>query len=198
MESWVCWTALFTFYRYLFRWKITGNLQMRIHAFQPWNIPEYCLKSKADNTLKNANTPLFHFASGVLPLHLRSLLYLLQIPLVTYLIYLSEKLNSAATFYETLYSIHWTHSLGVCQNLCEPFLVKSVKERIIRSVSQAMKKKEPISPEVLASLVRKLGKEIDSLQDMRFCYTCLMAYAGFLRFSELTNLKRIYCLLLVN
>ena len=50
-------------------------------------------------------------------------------------------------------------------------------------------KKEPVTPEILAALVDKFGKEQASLSDVRTLTMCLLGYAGFFRFDELSKLK---------
>jgi hypothetical protein len=127
-------------------------------------IPEYCFKSKADNTCKKYKYAFNSFCKCIQSWCFSFTPQVISLPatdstIATYLIYLLEKFNSAAKIHEALYSINWAHSLGGFQNPCESYLVKSVKEGTLRSVSQAVKKKEPISPEVLICLVEKFGKE---------------------------------------
>ena len=152
--------------------------------------PKYCLQSKAENTCKkykyafNINV-LCKWCSSFEP-------RLVSLPatestIAAYLIYLSKNFNSTAKIQEAVYVIN---SLGGFQNPCDSTLVRSVKEGAIRSVSQAAKNKEPISPEVLSNLGDQFGKKSNSLQDLRLSFKCLIAYACFLRFSELINLKR--------
>ena len=43
---------------------------------------------------------------------------------------------------------------------------------------------------MLNKIVVKYGQEKNSLCDIRICCMCLISYAGFLRFSELVNLRR--------
>ena len=49
---------------------------------------------------------------------------------------------------------------------------------------------EPVTPDHLAALVNKFGKVKASLKDLRLLALCLIGYAGFLRFNELSNIKR--------
>lgn len=176
------------------RWKEVlsrnDNEDQRISALKN-AIPEYCLKSKAKNTCKKykyAFNAFCKWCSSFIPQI--SPLPASETNVAIYIIHLSTKFHSVAKIQEAVYSISWAHSLGDFKNPCDSTLVNSVKEGAIRSVSHTVKKKEPISPEVLSKLVKKFGKESDSLQDIRLCCMCLIAYAGFLRFSELINLKR--------
>jgi integrase len=51
-------------------------------------------------------------------------------------------------------------------------------------------KKEPITPDILQTIVLLYGNENGNLKDLRIACMCLLGYAGFLRFSELASLKR--------
>ena len=59
-----------------------------------------------------------------------------------------------------------------------------------RSLEKAKSKKEPITPDHLAALVNKFGNAKASLKNLRLLALCLIGYAGFLRFNELSNIKR--------
>ena len=50
--------------------------------------------------------------------------------------------------------------------------------------------KEPISAEILASLVQKFGQASASLT-IRTLTICLISYEGFFRFSEVANSKGV-------
>ena len=76
------------------------------------------------------------------------------------------------------------------KNPCESDLVKLVKEGAIRETSRPIIKKEPIFPEHLIKLVDLFASDNCSLADMRIACMSIVAYAGFLRFSELSQLQR--------
>lgn len=66
----------------------------------------------------------------------------------------------------------------------------SVLDLCLRSNSQPVTKKDPITPEILSSIVSLLGGKQASLFDLRTCSIFLLGYAGFLRFSEIVNIQR--------
>jgi hypothetical protein len=51
-------------------------------------------------------------------------------------------------------------------------------------------KKEPITPDILKKIVCTYGNKHCNLKDLRIASMCLICYSGFLRFSELVNLRR--------
>ena len=58
-----------------------------------------------------------------------------------------------------------------------------------RILAKKTNKKEPITPEILASLVERFAGKEASLSDIRTITFCLLGFAGFFRFDELAKLK---------
>ena len=91
---------------------------------------------------------------------------------------------------DVYYGLSWLHqSLGM-KNPCESTLVMNLVEACRRKLGKPKTKKEPISPEHLASLVKDFGHRKVSLKDIRLLAICLLGYAGFFRHSELCNIRR--------
>lgn len=107
-----------------------------------------------------------------------------------YLIHLSDLCKSTSTINEAFYSLSWAHKLAGVLNPCTSEFVLSVKEGVIRTVGHSVHKKEPMTPDILKQIVNNYGKDTSNLKDLRLATMCLICYAGFLRFSELVNLKR--------
>ena len=91
---------------------------------------------------------------------------------------------------DTIFGINWVHlSLG----MVSPYsisIVKNLLETSKRLLEKVKTKKEPITPDHLAALVNKYGNGKASLKDLRLLSLCLIGYGGFLRFNELSNIKR--------
>ena len=88
------------------------------------------------------------------------------------------------------FGINWVHlSLGMVSPYSSN-IVKSLLGASKRLLGKAKKKKEPITPDHLAALVNKFGNAKASLKDLRLLALRLTRYAGFLRFNELSNIKR--------
>ena len=76
------------------------------------------------------------------------------------------------------------------KNPCESTFVMNLVEACRRKLERPKTKKEPISPEHLASLVKDFGHRKASLKDIRLLAICLLGYAGFFIQSELCNIRR--------
>ena len=107
-----------------------------------------------------------------------------------YLMHLSKFKRFTSTINEALYAISWAYNITGVVNPCNSELVSFVKEGALRAVGHFVNKKEPITPEILRQIVLVYGNVDAHLKDLRFTCMCLLCFSGFLRFSELANLKR--------
>ena len=105
-----------------------------------------------------------------------------------YLQYLGEDTNSKATVEEACNSVSWVHaSAGLSSPSADPF-VKATLEGLQRSLAKPAVKKEPVTVDMLATIVKDADRS-GSLMDLRLATACLLAFSGFLRFSELICLR---------
>lgn len=119
-----------------------------------------------------------------------------QFNIALYLIHLSESAKSTSKIDEAMYAISWAHTLSGFSDPCKSNLVRSVREGAHRKIGHIVKKKEPITPDILQKIVSTYGSNNCTLKDLRIATMCLVSYAGFLRFAELANLKRsnvVFC-----
>ena len=109
--------------------------------------------------------------------------------MVVYLISLVQQANSPSPIMTAFYSIRWEHTLiGVESPTCNP-LVKNILEAAKRRLAKPVKKKEPITPELLLAMYDKIY-EPGNLFKLRIIVVCLLSYAAFLRSSELIKLTK--------
>ena len=74
---------------------------------------------------------------------------------------------------------------------CTSFLPISTREGCHRSIGhRGRNKKEPISPDILKNICLLYGNNSCNLLDLRIACMCVLSFSGFLRFSELANLRR--------
>jgi hypothetical protein len=66
---------------------------------------------------------------------------------------------------------------GFYQNLSEQY-IKMILEGSVRTLSKPVQKKEPITSDILKTILRK-QYPIDNLQKLTICCLLLLGYAGF-------------------
>ena len=71
-----------------------------------------------------------------------------------------------------------------------PFFCLSIYEGVKRALQCMPNKKSPLSPHHLLSMYNLLKGENSNVRDLRTLAICTLAYVGFLRFSEVSVLKR--------
>lgn len=153
-------------------------------------LPTYCLNSKAKNTYKQ-----YRYAFNSFCRWCKSFtpsvccMPASETDVSLYLVHLAQTSQSSSKIQTHVHAISWAHSLAGYTDPCGSSLVQSVKEGALRDTGRPVVKKEPISPQNLASLVDLYGSNLSSLFDIRISCMCLLAFAGFLRFSELAQLK---------
>ncbi|KAK3082563.1 hypothetical protein FSP39_021987 [Pinctada imbricata] len=151
-------------------------------------LPSYCLKAKADNTRRQYRYAYKHFSDWCIS-HALTSLPASDHTVSMYIIHLAQTYSSAPKIEESTHAISWFHDLAGFTDPCQSNLVKQVKEGAIRDTKKPVCRKEPISAQHISLLVDKFGNEKCSLYDLRTTTMCLLSYAGFLRFSELSNLR---------
>ena len=75
-------------------------------------------------------------------------------------------------------------------HICNSFFCLSIYEGVKRTLQCMPNKKSPITPRHLLSMYNLFKGENSNLRDLRTLTICILAYAGFLRFSEVSALKR--------
>jgi hypothetical protein len=152
-------------------------------------LPQMCVNSRADSTRRCYKNAFEKWCKWCVSVKLPSFLAT-EFHVSLYLIHISDLRKSVSSINEAFYSISWAHKLAGVYNPCTSYFVLSVKEGVIRTVGHTIHKKDHITPEILKQIVTKYGTTSSNLKDLRLATMCLICYAGFLRFSELVNLKR--------
>ena len=108
--------------------------------------------------------------------------------LVLYLQHLAEHSKSKAAVEEACHALSWIHSsAGLIPLIVDPF-VKATLEGLQRSLAKPVVKKEPITVQTLEAIVKDADGS-GTLSDLHLATACLLGFSGFLRFSELINLR---------
>lgn len=154
------------------------------------SLPEVALSSKACNTSKKYQRSYNSWSKWARQ-HGLVVFPANDVDFSLYLVSLIQSCNSPSTVDEAFYGMKWANDLaGNLNNPCSSFLVKSVREAAHRILGHRVSRKEPVTPEILFKLVNVFGNTDVNLFNLRNITMCLLAYAGFLRFSELINIKR--------
>ena len=106
-----------------------------------------------------------------------------------YLSYLIQKASTPSPVEEAVNALSWAHNLACEEDPTGHPLVKQVLEGGKRILAHKVDKKEPITPEILRSLVDKYATEQATLADIRTLTFCLVGFAGFFRYNELARIK---------
>ena len=89
------------------------------------------------------------------------------------------------------YSISWAHrTAGLADPTLDP-LPKMVKDAAPRTLVYFSNKKQPVSVDILRKIVHKYANAKSDLMNVRLATMCIIAFSGFLRFQEISNLR--YC-----
>jgi len=103
---------------------------------------------------------------------------------------LIQESRSCSIIDEVHYGLKWVHDLAGLPDPCNsPFVVLLI-ESAKRLLSVPVKKKEPVTPEVIKRLFAHYGSTSASLSDLRVLTLCVLGYAGFFRSNELVQLRR--------
>lgn len=107
-----------------------------------------------------------------------------------YLASLTQACNTVSPVVQAFYSLKWIHSLiGSSSSPTDSHLVVNVLEGAKRRLATRSNKKEPITPELLHKMYDTVFS-FGNLYNQRIICACITAFAGFLRVSELLNIRR--------
>ena len=98
--------------------------------------------------------------------------------------------KTASPLESAVHSIAWFHQLGGEPSPSEHLFVKSFLAGEERLLAHQINKKEPITVSQLEQLVACKADSMASLYNTRSVVICLLAFAAFLRFTELAKLVR--------
>lgn len=160
-------------------------------------LPELLEESRAKSTCENYKRGFRRWEAWALSngLNSKDILPAKAFHVAIYLSSLIQSANSPSSVNNAFYSVKWFHELFDFNSLSDSKLIANILEAAKRKLSRPVKKKEPMTIELLTKMYKCLYSEGDVKQQRTIC-ACLLAYAGFLRSSELLNLRR--CDILIN
>ena len=88
---------------------------------------------------------------------------------------------------EAIYAADWVQKIARLQTISSCPIIDQIQSGSHRILGKPTIKKDPVTPDMLRHLVLKLSST-PSLKEVRSVSLCLTAYAGFLRFDELSSI----------
>ena len=154
-------------------------------------IPDLLTESKANNTVKKYYYGFLRWKRWALDNQIPEVdvLPAKALHVALYLACLVQSSNTVSTVVQAFYSINWAHSVICVDSPTKSYLVKNVLEGAKRRLAVPIKRKNPITPDLLEKMYNKFFC-IENIYNQRTICACLLSYAGFLRISELLNLRR--------
>lgn len=109
-----------------------------------------------------------------------------------YLIHLSHNANTPSPVTNGVSAISWAHKLAGHTDPCSSSIVKNTVEGLKRNLASPLGKKEPITPDILENMYDLYCGDlsIKNFLHIRTMTMCLVAYMGFLRFDELSKIRK--------
>ncbi|XP_045209806.1 uncharacterized protein LOC123561472 [Mercenaria mercenaria] len=146
----------------------------------------YLLQSRADNTVKKYQSSFDQFKSYC---DINSLVSkpALPISVAMYFTSLLDQGKSDNVVSAAYYGIKWVHNINDLQDPTENSIVKQLLETAKRISSKPVQKKDVVSSEMLQARCLTYQDSVDII-DLRDLSMIMLAYAGFLRMNEVSNL----------
>ena len=107
---------------------------------------------------------------------------------VLYMQHLGQSVQSKAAIEEVVNALSWLHQAAGLTSISSLPLVQAALAGHRRMLALPKVRKEPVTAEMLKSMVDAAGPE-PSLSEVRLLAVCLLAFAGFLRCDELLKLE---------
>ena len=152
------------------------------------SLPSTALRSRADSTVTKYAYAFQRWRSWAAVHDEVTVFPVSEVHLALYLQHLGETVHSWSAVQEAANAIGWVHQMSGLEPVAQSPFVRATMEGLKRTLAKPKVKKEPITAGMLATLVKSLGQS-PSLADVRLAASCLLAFAAFLRFDELSKLR---------
>ena len=152
-------------------------------------LPSMVMQGKAPATLKKCAGAFSRWKRWVSSGQEVHMLSARPIHVALYLTYLAQTAKTPAPLEEAINALFWVHKMATVEDITAHPLVVQVLVRAKRMLVHKTTKKEPLQPDQLQILVNRFGARDASLADVRTLTFCLLGFAGFLRYDELSKLK---------
>ena len=154
-------------------------------------LPDVILNSRADSTSRQYSGAFIKWCSWAQN-YGKSKLPAEPFYVSLYIIHLSHTANTSAPVSKAVAAISWAHKLAGHSDPCLSLIVKNTVEGLKRKLASPTGKKEPITPDILERMYDRYCDDlsIKNFLHVRTVTMCLVAYMGFLRFDELSKIRK--------
>ena len=145
------------------------------------------LSSKSDSTVKKYN---YSFQAWKKYCEVNNYSFLPGAPIIMAL-YLSGLKTSTGSYHTVngaFYGIKWAHQMNGLVDPTDNSFVKNILESAKRTDKPPCRKKDPVTSDIIIELCDRLRESQDLCTVRNLCMITL-AYSGFLRFNELSNIR---------
>ena len=109
-------------------------------------------------------------------------------PLPIHLKFLAQTAKTSAPIIEAVSALSWDNQIATVEDTMTHPLVEQVLAGIKRKLACATTKKEPITLDILLTLVSRFGQQDASLANIHTLSICLLSFAGFFCFDKLAKI----------
>jgi len=102
-----------------------------------------------------------------------------ELHIALYLQHLTETVQHHSTIESAFYCIKWAHDTAGLHNLCKSELLRNIVESAKRKLSRTIKKKDPVTADIMKMLFQRFDTSDSTLKDLRLLAMCSLSYAGF-------------------
>ena len=152
-------------------------------------LTQILLKSRETNTLKNYSIYFEKWNKWASEFPDIMVIPAQEFHVVLYLIHLFQTGSSYPVIRTTHYAINFFHTIAGYSKPCDSSFSTNILEGIKRIKGHKVQKKDPITVKHLHKLFRSFGGKNMDLTNLRTMTMCVLGFMGFLRFSEIANIK---------
>ena len=172
-------------------WKETANLKDPSLCAKAGNLKSLVMASKASNTVKKYSYAWSRWKAWanerigfpVLPAQPLTIALYINDPL--------ESSKSASVLESAFYATQWAHKLAGFESPTFHPVVRAALEAGRRAVGKPVSPKEPLTLDLIQSLAEFYNRPEAKLEQIRFLFTVLVGYAGFMRMDEILSVRCI-------
>ncbi|KXJ18668.1 hypothetical protein AC249_AIPGENE25539 [Exaiptasia diaphana] len=104
-----------------------------------------------------------------------------------YIGHVAKRVKCSQSVVLTFSALKWLHSFIPSTNPLDSELCRNIVEAAKRDKGKPIPKKNPVTNDMIKKIIDKHANENCSLKDLRIATMCTLAFAGFLRYDEFSN-----------